>query len=564
MPEGDLIEMGVQVEGAPETAMVDSGAMENFVSESAVDSHQWQCTDSLYPLRVTLADGSQRTITRQVYIHMTIPSEKHGYRLLAHVIPSPHPIILGQPWLRYANPQIDWQARTIGSIRQNLLPRSVNIPATANTTSATLSSVNNSSDPRLTYPDVFPDELPDGLPPKRPVDHVIRLKEGSVPPKSQIYGLSPRERQVLEDYVEKESAAGRIRPSNSPYGAPILFVPKKDDTLRLCVDYRGLNEITIKDEYPLPRIDEMLEQLKDARIFSKIDLKSGYNQIRVAPEDIPKTAFKCHKGLFEYTVLPFGLCNVPGTFQRMVNSIFGTAVNKFVVVYLDDILIFSRTRQEHEEHVKWVMDKLRENKLYGSAKKCEFYTESTEYLGHIVGHGMVKMDKGKVASIHDWPALGCKRDVQSFLGMANFYRRFIKSFSAIAAPLTALLKGEDAFSWEEAQQQAFGKLKQAFTELPVLRIYDPSAPIRVTTDASKDAIGGVLEQQFGTEWHPIAFESRKLIPAERNYPTHEQELLAIIHALKKWRQFLEGAPQFTVLTDHHALKYVKTQKNLSR
>ena len=411
---------------------------------------------------------------------------------------------------------------------------------------------------------VFPDKLPAGLPPDRRVQHRIDEHPGSAPVNGPLYRHSERELQALRDFIEEEVNAGRIRPSASPYASPVLFVPKKDGTLRICYDYRALNKQTIKDRYPLPRIDDLLDRLRRAKYFSKIDLKSGYNQIQVLEEHVHKTAFKTRYGNYECLVMPFGLCNAPGTFQRLMNDLFRPFLDRFVIVYLDDILIFSETLEEHQQHVSQVLKILQEEQLYAARQKCELFKTSTEFLGHIVSGDGVSMDPKKTDSIQSWPTPTCLRDIQVFLGMANFYRRFIKNFSTIAEPLTRLLTKSLPFAWGPEQDHSFSTLKQAFQSAPVRRIFRPDLPIRVSSDSSDFGIGGVLEQKFDHRWHPVAFESRKLTPAERNYPIREKELLAIVHCLTTWRLYLEDVENFEVLTDHHSLQYFKTQKELNK
>lgn len=415
------------------------------------------------------------------------------------------------------------------------------------------------------YAEVFTEDLPPGLPPHRKLQHRIDEKEGAIPVNGPIYRLSQNELDTLRTYLQEEVEAGRIQPSCSPYGSPVLFVPKKDGKLRLCIDYRALNKQTIKNRYPLPRIDDLLDQLRHAKVFSKIDLKSGYNQVQIHPDHTHKTAFKTRYGHYEYLVMPFGLCNAPATFQHLMNDILRPFLDRFVIVYLDDILIYSATAEQHEKDLRIVLDKLKEHQLYASPGKCEFFKGHTEFLGHIVSDKGVTMDPAKVKGIADWPALRTVHDVQSFLGTANFYRRFIKDYSKLAAPLTQLLHKDTTFEWNTAQQEAFATLKRHFITGPILRIFDPARAIRVATDASEIGIGAVLEQTFEDDlWHPIAFESRKLSPAEQNYPIREKELLAVVHALTIWRLYLEDSPGFDVLTDHHSLTYLQTQKRLNK
>jgi hypothetical protein len=412
------------------------------------------------------------------------------------------------------------------------------------------------------YRDVFPDELPAGLPPSREVDHKIELLPGAVPPSRPTYRLSATELAELKKQLEELMKAGFIQPSKSPFGAPILFVKKKDGSMRMCVDYRALNNITIKNSYPLPRVDELFDRLQGAKYFSKIDLRSGYHQIRIDPADVPKTAFRTRYGHFEFLVLPFGLTNAPATFMHLMHQAFRKYLDEFVLVFLDDILIFSKTLEEHERHVQQVLDVLREQKLYAKESKCEFFKTEVEFLGHIVGRDGVRMMEDKVKAIADWPQPKNVRDVRAFLGTTGYYRKFVKDFSRIAAPLSELTKESVKFSWGPEQAESFRKLKQALQEGPVLVLPDPNLPFVVHTDASGFATGAVLQQDQGKGLQPIAFMSKKMIDAETRYPVHEQELLAIINSLSNWRHYLSGR-KFTVKTDHKSLQYFKTQPMLS-
>ena len=412
------------------------------------------------------------------------------------------------------------------------------------------------------FRDVFPPDLPPGLPPSRDVDHRIELVPGAVPPSRPTYRLSATELAELKKQLEELTKAGFIQPSKSPFGAPILFVKKKDGTMRMCVDYRALNNITIKNSYPLPRVDELFDRLQGARYFSKIDLRSGYHQIRIVAEDVPKTAFRTRYGHFEFLVLPFGLTNAPGTFMHLMHQTFREYLDDFVLVFLDDILIFSKTLEEHKAHVRKVLATLRQHKLYAKESKCEFFQREVEFLGHLVGRDGVRMMEDKVKAVAEWPTPKNVRDVRAFLGTAGYYRKFIKDFSSISLPLSELTKESVTFSWGPAQQAAFVQLKQAMQRGPVLILPDPDLPYVVHTDASGFGVGAVLQQDQGKGLQPIAYLSHKMKPAETRYPVHEQELLAIIHALSSWRHYLSGR-KFTVKTDHKSLQYFKTQPQLS-
>ena len=332
----------------------------------------------------------------------------------------------------------------------------------------------------------------------------------------------------------------------------------------MVVDYRLLNAITIKNRYAIPRIDELLDRLHGSKYFTKIDLTSGFHQIRISEPDIHKTAFRTRYGHFEFLVMPFGLTNAPATFQALMQQILQPFVDKFALVYIDDILIYSKSKAEHLQHIHQVLEKLREHKLFAKLSKCDFLTKRVEYLGHIVTPDGIQVDPHKIQSIKDWPVPKDAHDIRSFLGICGYYRRFVEHFSKIAKPITDLLHKDTKFLWSRDCQAAYEELKTKLMTAPILKTYDPDLPIRLMTDASDFAIGAVLEQEHEPKkWFPIAYESRKLQPAEVNYAVHEKEMLAIVHAIKLWRHYLEGR-RFEVITDHQSLTYFKKQPSLSK
>ncbi|KAJ1595875.1 hypothetical protein NDA14_005688 [Ustilago hordei] len=347
----------------------------------------------------------------------------------------------------------------------------------------------------------------------------------------------------------------------------VLFVPKKDGGLRLCVDYRGLNKITVKNRAPLPLIEEQLFLLRKARIYTKLDLKAAYNLIRIAKGDEWKTAFGTQLGLYEYLVMPFGLANAPAHFQSFINDIFQDIIGVYVVVYLDDFLIFSDTEEVHVKHVTEVLTCLRSNRLFAKLSKCEFHTKTVEFLGYIIKPMGIEMDPEKVRTVKEWPMPESIHDIQRFLGFANFYRRFIAHFAHIAKPLTSLVKPIEwfkKFELPEEAQQAFHKLIQAFTSAGVLQHFNYHLPTRLETDASDFAIAGVLKQEHEGRWHPVAFYSRKMSSAEKNYEIHDKELLAVVACLTQWQHMLAGLlSQLVILTNHEALKYFKSQRHIT-
>lgn len=412
------------------------------------------------------------------------------------------------------------------------------------------------------YPQVF-EPIPAGLPPDMGIDHVIKTTPGHQPPYRKAYRMTPQEKAESYKQIQELLAKGWIEPSGSPYGAPILFVTKKDGSLRMCIDYRQLNKLTLRDRYPLPRIDDLLDQLSKATVFSSLDLQSGYHQIRINDADVEKTAFLTPHGQFQFRVLCFGLTNAPATFQRVMNKIFAPFLGKFVLVYLDDILVYSRTHEEHLTHLRQVLSLLAKHRLYAKLSKCDFGRPSLKFLGHIVSANGVAVDPDKVRVLREWPLPRNLHQLRGFLGLANYFRKFVHNFSTIAAPLTALTSDKVQYPWHEWRQpelNAFNAIKQALTEAPVLTLPDESnLNYTVQADASDLGLGAVLLQQD----KPIAYYSRKLSPAELNYTTGEKEMLALVSALKEWRCYLEGA-NVTLLTDHHPLTYFQDQDVLSR
>ena len=317
--------------------------------------------------------------------------------------------------------------------------------------------------------DVFLEELP-GIPPERELEFSIDLLSGTTPISKAPYRMAPAELQELKIQLKELLEKGFIRPSVSPWGAPVLFVKKKDGTLRLCIDYRLLNQVTIKNKYPLPRIDDLFDQLKSVGVFSKIDLRSSYHQIRINDEDVMKSAFRTRYGHYEFLVMPFGLTNAPAASMDLMNRVFHDYLDEFVIVFVDDILIYSDNEVQHEEHLRKALEILRKNKLYAKFSKCDFWMKEVLFLGHIISKDGVAVDPSKVAAVMDWEQPKSVTEVRSFLGLAGYYRRFIKDFSTIAIPLTSLTKKDKKFIWDEACEMSFKRLKECLTTAPVLTL----------------------------------------------------------------------------------------------
>ena len=386
----------------------------------------------------------------------------------------------------------------------------------------------------------------------------IQTDKDAKTPTGYISRLTPKERKVMEETINDLLSKGLIEPSKSPYGAPILFVGKKDGTLRMCVNYRGLNKITVKNKYPLPRVDDLLDMLAGANYFTGLDLQSGYHQIRVAEDSVHKTAFRTPLGHFQWKVMPFGLCNAPGVFQMNMNNIFGHRIGKYIVVYMDDILIFSKTREEHLQHLREVFQILKDKKFHIKLKKCDFMKKEVKFLGHVVGKNGIAVDPDKIEVIKKWQRPKDKTEIRSLLGFGNYFRRFIYRYSEMVLPLTEMTQHKTPTIWDEKAEEAFQNLKNAIINAPVLKHPELDKPFKVVCDASNFASGAILMQ----DGHPVGFSSKKFSKAEKNYTTTERELLAIIHALKLYRCYLEGT-HFTVCTDHNPLKYFDNKKDLS-
>ena len=413
---------------------------------------------------------------------------------------------------------------------------------------------------------IFDGTVADVLPKHTSYDHAIDIQEGKEPPWGPIYALSETELEVLREYLKKMLDAGKIRPSKSPAGSPILFVPKAHGRgLRLCVDYRGLNRVTILNRFALPLMDELRDRVQGAKIFTKIDLKAGFNLIRIKVGDEWKTAFRCRYGHYEYTVMPFGLANTPASFQAMISHILRDLIDAGVVAYIDDILIYSKTEEEHIELVKEVLRRLSDNNLAIEPEKCDWHVSRVDFLGYVISEQGIEMSDEKVESVKNWETPENVKDIQSFLGFANFYRRFIEGYSKLTRPMTDLTKKSEKFVWTDECAKVFQELKDRFTSAPILKHFDPNLPIAMECDASDFALGAILNQIHEKRMHPIAYHSRKFNKHEINYEIHDKELLAIVSAFKTWRRYLEGAQhRVLIYTDHRNLEWFASNKPLNR
>ncbi|KEP45888.1 putative Transposon Tf2-1 polyprotein, partial [Rhizoctonia solani 123E] len=538
----------------PITTLIDSGASSSFISPFLVEYLQLPRKRLQQQRVVRMLDGS--LAPSQITHYTKLDFLCKGRKSTQHFLICPirrHKIILGSPWLREENPQINWE---LGSIRYE----------EAKAASEEEADDNPAIPPQYhQFLSVFGEEEFNKLPPHCPYDIDIELKEDQELGHAPLYSMTPAESWELKAWLEKEVALGKIQPSKSPIASPVMFVKKKDRSLQLVVDYQKLNEAMRKNSYPLPRQDDLMARLQGAKIFTKLDLQWGYNNVRVKEGDEWKTAFCTKYGSFETKDMPFGLTNAPAAFQHFMNDIFRDLLDESVVVYLDDILIFSKNEEEHKAHVTEVLKHLQENQLFCKASKCHFHVTTVKFLGIIITPEGSSMDKSKIEAIQNWPTPTTVKQVQSFLGFTNFLHQFIKDFTAMTRPLHDLIGKNKKWQWMDKEEKAFLDIKRAICSEPVLQHPNPDKPYFLETDASGVAMGAVLSQQQEDErLHPVSYMSKSFTDAEKNYNTHDKELLAIIKALEHWRIFLEGTEKpITVFMDHRNLEYWQKSRNFN-
>ena len=595
--------------------LIDSGAERNFVSQAwikenelpedhavpeqiqAVDEHRIPCYGS-HQIDVEITDHEKVRKRWKSQFHAV---DMRGYDM-----------ILGYSWLSEIDPDIRWRDRRWSyrgkpsapatqervrlceaekfaklamlalkgkgeayvTLPYQLLPTE-SLPQYAEREAARCGALQaeepNISGPLQDLAEMFFEALSDSLNTHDQVEHLIELMKGKLPRTGPIYKMSQDELATIRDYLVSALEKKWIRPSSSSTGALVLFVKKPDETLRLCVDYRGLNEITIKNKYPLPLLSETLERFAHARHFTKIDIRNAYHRIRIRKGDEWKTAFRTRYEQFEYQVMPFGLANAPAIFQSYVNHALKPYLDICCVIYLNDVLIYSETEEQHWEHVRKVLRALLEHRLYAKLAKCAFNRSEVTFLRFVVGRKGIQMKQSRIDAIASWPKLESAKDILVFLRFAGFYRRFIRGFSQIVAPLTDLTKGakkgqaRSPFALTEEARSAFETLKKVFITAPILEHYDWNAVLRMETDAFNRGADDVLSQKSKNgQWHLIAYFSYKFKGAEVRWDTHDKELYAIVLRFKNWRHYLQGSKHsINVITDHNNLRYFMTTKELN-
>ena len=543
---------------------------------------------------------------------LTLGDHSHSIELMILQLSIPQ-IILGIPWLKKWNPAIDWPrlSMTIPSLPHLPIPYHARYlgldvdhelssllaisspPAeddwslheyclwtgganehinkiTISTQLAQADKPKNISVPNFcsSFADVFSEQTYNILPPHCPFNHTIELKDSFVPKITKVYPLNPAEKEACKDFIDEQLKTERILPLKSPQASPFFFVPKKDGTLQPCQDYRYLNTHTIHNGYPLTLIPELINDMKDSTLFTKFDVRWGHNNIHIREEDQWKVAFITPFGLFEPTIMFFGFCNAPPMFQAFMDHIFADMIAKrWLKIYMDNLGIHTKDDLElHHQCTRHVLSRLQEHGLSLKISKCSFDTPTMEYLGMIIGQGLVPMDPTKLSAIKDWQPPSSVKGIHSFLGFANFYRKFIPNYSNIVAPIVLLTRKNLPWSWTEPQQNTFDTLKAIFSSAPVLCIPDVSRPFSLMTDASLLAAGAVLMQSDATgDLHPCTYFSKTFSLAERNYHIYDRELLAVILTLAEWKQYLQGTSHpVSVLTDHKNLSYLKDCRKLSQ
>ncbi|WVZ80184.1 LOW QUALITY PROTEIN: hypothetical protein U9M48_027681 [Paspalum notatum var. saurae] len=547
VPAGEPVLAGTfTVNGHPAVMLFDSRATHTFLSKSYALRHGIKMYKLKEDYHITAPSSPVATGLMAKRLKIDIGPES----FVINPVVLPHQgidVILGMNWmvennaiLHVGSREVQLKSQATGKILKVHIPEQKHLEATVNTTE--LQEIKKIP-VVYEFPDVFLEELP-GLPPDRDVEFKIDLIPGTAPVSRRPYRMAPDELKELKTQLQEQLDKGFIRPSSSTWGCPALFVEKKDQgAKRLCVDNRPLNAVTIKNKYPQPYIDILFDQLEGAKVFLKIDLRllSNKNQGRIYTQN----SLLHQIWPIEYLVMSFGLTNALAFFMYMMNSVFMNELDKFVVVFIDDILVYSKSEEEHEEHLRTVLTRLREHQLYAKFSKCAFWLKEVSFLGHILSKKGVAVDPSKVKDVLNWKQPETVTEIRSFLGLAGYYRRFIMDFSKTVKPMTSLTKKNAKYLWDPKCEEAFTSLKKSLTSAPVLAQPDITKPFEVYCDASGNGLGCVLMQ----EGRVIAYASRQLRKHEANYATHDLELAAVVHALKIWRHYLLGNTCH-IYTDH--------------
>jgi hypothetical protein len=530
--QSSMVEIEGKINDTRIFVLIDPGATLSYITPDVVESNKLKKLKHTKSWLVQLATGTKRKVVDFISdFEFSLDGQK--IRTILNILPlGSYDMIIGMDWLEQHKAVLDCYTKILsykdnfGTVRTAQgIPKPVSVRQVSamqlkksirkgcQVYAIQVTNLLEKEDkPKLEdfvvlheFRDMFVDEILE-LPPRREIDFSIDLLLGSAPISKAPYQMSLPELTELKIQLQELLDKEYIRPSVSPWGAQVLFVKKKDGTLRLCIDYRELNKMTIKNKYPLPRINDMFDQVGGAKIFSKLDLRSDYHQVRIKDKDINKKSFRIRYGNYEFVVIPFGLTNAPATFMCLMNNIFNPYLDKFVVVFIDDILVYSKTEEEHDEHLRIVLQTLRKHKLYAKFNMCDFYQREIQYLGHVISSKGIVVDPEKIKSIMEWPVPKDVADIRSFMGITGYYRRFIEGFSNIAYPITSLQKKGIKFNWSQKCQDSFNKLKELLTMAPIFKVADPDKDFTVCVDASKEGLGGVLTQ----EGHVICYESRKL------------------------------------------------------
>ncbi|WVZ53447.1 hypothetical protein U9M48_004387 [Paspalum notatum var. saurae] len=533
-------------------SLIDSGSTHNFISESAAAK-----TGLAFPqragMRVAVANGKHLPCVG-VLQEATFTIHSAPFTTDIFILPlAGFDMVLGTQWLATLGPILwDFSNLTMvfwhynGKVEWHGLATTPPLGLLVSTGDDILAAL------LAAFDDLFAE--PHGLSPARDCDHRIHLLPGTTPVAVRPYRYPVLHKDELERQCRDMEQRGLTRRSTSAFFSPVLLVKKADGTWHFCVDYRALNERTVKDSFPIPVVDELLDELRGTKFFTKLDLRSGYHQVRMAPDDVHKTAFRTHEGLYEFLVMPFGLSNASALFQALMNAVLRPFLRRFVLVFFDDILIYSRTWSEHLHHLRAVFTTLRNNNLVLKRSKCSFGWPSVAYLGHVVLAEGVAMDATKVQAVVDWPRPHSVRAMRGFLGLAGYYCKFVHGYGEIAAPLNDLLK-KNGFAWSKRAEEAFQRLKLALTTAPVPTLPDFQPLFILECDASGTGCGAVLHQGAG----PVAFFSRAFAPRHRGLAAYEHELIGLVQAVRHWRPYLWGRT-FVIRTDHYSLKYLLDQR----